>query len=52
MEKFINQLHKETFDEFYDVIPGEALYGELIKKARELEMETLKKHGVNEKVPL
>ncbi len=53
VEKFINELCDETFGEFYDAISGEGLDGELmIKKAREADVETLKKHGVCEKVPL
>ncbi len=52
MEKFINQLCHETFGEFRDAMWGEALDGDLIKKAREAETETFKKHGVFEKVPL
>ncbi len=50
--KFINQLCDETFGEFYDTISGEVLDVELVKKAREAEMETFKKHGVYEKAPL
>ena len=52
MEKFINQLCDETFGELHDAISGEVLDGELIKKAREAEMETFKKRGVYEKAPL
>ena len=52
VEKFVNQLCEETFGEFYDAISGEVLDVELIKKAREAEMETLKKHGMYEEVPL
>ena len=52
VEKFINQLCEETFGEFYDAISGEVLDEELIKKAREAEMQTFRKHGVYEKVPL
>ncbi len=52
MEKFINQLSEETLGESYDPISGEVLDVDLIKKAREAEMETLKRHGVCEKVPL
>ncbi len=52
MQKFINQLCEETVGEFYDAISGEVLADELIENAREIEMDTFKKHGVYEKFPL
>ncbi len=52
MEKFTNQLHDVAFGTFYDTTPREILDGELIKKARMVEMETFKKHGVYENAPL
>ncbi len=52
MERFIDQLCEETFRKFCDSISGEVVHGELIKEAREAEMETFKKHVVYEKVPL
>ncbi len=52
MEKFIAQLGEETFGEFYEAISGEVLDGELIKKASDVDLETLKKRGAQEKVPL
>ncbi len=52
VEEFINQSSEETFGESYDAIFGEVLDSELIKKAREAEMETFRKHEVYEKVPL
>ncbi len=39
-------------DTTYDASSGEALDDELIKIARRIEMETFKKHGVYEKIPL
>ncbi len=52
VEKLINQLCEETVGESYDAISGEVSDGELIKNAREVEMETFKKPGVYEKAPL
>ncbi len=52
VEKFIDQLREETFDEFYDAISREVLDSELIKKTREAELESFKKYGVCQKVPL
>ena len=52
VEKFSNQLREETFGGLYDAISGEVLDSELIKKAREAEMETFRKHEVYEKAPL
>ncbi len=52
VEKFINQSSEETFGEFFGAISRAVLDGELIKKAREAEKETFKKHGVCETVPL
>ncbi len=43
---------EETLGEFHDAISGEVLDGELIKKARDSEMETFKKHDAYEKAPL
>jgi hypothetical protein len=52
VEKFIDQLCEETFGDVYDAISGEVLGGELINKAREVEMQMFKKHGAYGKVPL
>ncbi len=52
VEKFIKLLSQETFGEFYDAISREVLDSELIKKAKEAEMETFRKHEAYEKVPL
>ena len=51
IEKFIGELCEETF-EVYDGISGELRDNELITKARGVETETFKKHGVYDKVPL
>ncbi len=40
------------FGKFSDAMSGEALDGEVITKAREVEMDTYKKHEVCEKVSL
>ncbi len=45
-------MSEETFAELYVAISGEVLDSELIKKTREAELETFRKHGVYEKVPL
>ena len=42
--------HREALS--YDAISGEAINKELVDAARKVEMETLKKHGVYEKVPI
>ena len=48
----VDELHQDQGEEYYDAISGEAMDSELIKKAREIEMETYKKHGVYEKVTI
>ncbi len=37
---------------YYDAISGEVMIKELVDAARQVEMETFKKHGVYEKVPI
>ncbi len=49
--ELINSTHEEAEEMSYDAISGEALGGELIREAREAEVETFKKHGVCEKAP-
>ncbi len=44
-----NQMCEETFGEFSDAISGEVLDGEVTKRAREVEMDTFKKHEAYER---
>ena len=46
------QLYEDQSEEYYDAISGEQLDREMSNKAREVEMETYKKHGVYEKAPV
>ncbi len=51
--EFINSTWKEYEEELYhDAISGELMIKELVEAARKVEMETFKKHGVYEKVPI
>ncbi len=51
--EFINSTWKEYDEELYfDAISGELMIKELVEAARNVEMETSKKHGVYEKVPI
>ncbi len=51
--EFINSTWKEHEEElYYDAIPGDLMIKELVVAARKVEMETFKKHGVYEKVPI
>ncbi len=37
---------------YYDAIPGEVMIEELVDAARNVEVETSKRHGAYEKVPI
>ena len=51
--EFINSAWKEYEEElYYDAISGEHMIKELVEAARKVEMETFRKHGVYEKVPI
>ena len=51
--EFINSPWKEYEEELcYDAIFGELMIKEFVEAARKVEMETFKKHGVYEKVPI
>ena len=51
--EFINSTWKDYEEElYYDAISGELMIRELVEAARKVEMETFKKHGVYEKVPI
>ncbi len=51
--EFINSTRGEYEEESYhDAISGEAMIKELVDAARKVEMETFRKHGVYEKMPL
>ena len=53
MLEFINSTWKEyEEDVYYDAISGEPMIKELVEAARKIEMETFRKHGVYEKVPI
>ncbi len=52
MEKRVSHMCEEAFGELYNATSGDDLVGELSKNAREVEMVTLKTHGVNETAPL
>ena len=51
--EFINNTWKEYEEElYYDEISGELMIKGLVEAARKVEMETFRKHGVYEKVPI
>ena len=51
--EFINSTWREYEEElYYDASSGELMIKELVEAARKVEMETYKKHGVYEKVPI
>ncbi len=51
--EFSNSTRREYEEELYcDTISGEVMIKELVDAARKVEMETFKKHGVYEKVPI
>ncbi len=52
VEKFTNQLRDEAWASFVMRFFGAALGRELMKKAREADVETCKKHRACEKGPL
>ncbi len=53
MFEFINSSWKEHEEELrYDAISGEVMVKELAEMVRKVEMETFKKRGVCEKVPI
>ena len=50
---FINSAWREYEEElYYDAISGEVMIKELVEAARKVEMETFKKHGVCQRVPI
>ncbi len=51
---YINSAWREYYEEelCYDAISGEVMIKELVEAARKVERETLKQHGVCEKVPI
>ena len=44
--------NEQNEDQYYDAISGEPFVTELVEEARKLEMDTFRKHGVYEKVPI
>ena len=51
--EFINSTWKEYEEEMYcDAISGELMIKELAEEGREVELETFRKHGVYERVPI
>ncbi len=49
----INSARREYEEEmYYDALRGEVMIKELVEAVRKVEMETFKKHGVCEKVPI
>ena len=51
--EFVNSTWREYEEElYYDAISGELMIKELVEAARQVEMETYKKHEVYEKVPI